>query len=369
MENKQIQKSGDNSQQIQAETIIVNTGIDEKRAREIFDEKFAIARQDYANEALAVVNARIKRFECCLIPKIVEIDKGLEAFADPSFQFLLLKAQKSAASTERPADYDLLSELLTNRIQNGGNRKIRAGINRAVEIVEDISDDALLGLTVFHSVSFFRPISGNIHDGLDILNNLFGKIIYGELPVGQDWLDHLDVLDAVRINSFGSINKIQAIYPVALEGYVAVGIKKDSEEYIRALEILNKAGLNPMDILMQHVLNSDYVRINIPQKATVDTLNFNIITVVNNNPQTLIPLSDSQKKAIASIYELYQNDATTKEQNIQKFMTEWDKRPNLKILREWWDNLPSLLIEITSVGKALAHANAQRCDNNLPSLN
>lgn len=35
MGNKQVQEAGDNSQQLQANNMIVNVGIDEKRAREI----------------------------------------------------------------------------------------------------------------------------------------------------------------------------------------------------------------------------------------------------------------------------------------------------------------------------------------------
>jgi len=40
-----------------------------------------------------------------------EVNGALEAFADPSFQILLVEAQKATVSTERSADYDLLSEL------------------------------------------------------------------------------------------------------------------------------------------------------------------------------------------------------------------------------------------------------------------
>ncbi len=60
------------------------------------------------------------------------------------FQLLLVEAQKAAASTERVADYDLLSELLIHRFEKGENRVMRAGISRAVEIVDKISDDAML---------------------------------------------------------------------------------------------------------------------------------------------------------------------------------------------------------------------------------
>jgi len=49
-------------------------------------------------------------------------------------------------------------------------------------------------------------------------------------------------------------------------------------------------------------------------------------------------------------------------------MEEWNKQPNLSKLREWWDNI-NTGIQLTSVGKVLAHSNAQRCDKNLPPLN
>lgn len=366
MENKQLQKAGAHSQQFQVENLII--GVDEKRVREIFDEKMLLAIHNFTQEAHNNAIARIGEFRDSLVPKIIALENGIAAFADPSFQFLLVEAQKSAASTERIADYDLLAELLVNRIKNGGNRKIRAGISRAVEIVEDISDDALIGLTVSHSVNSFEPRSGNIHDGLDILDDLFGKIICGELPTGQDWLDHLDVLDAIRISPFGKMNNIQAIYSVTLEGYVAVGIKKNSEEYFKAIEILKNVGINPMGTLMQHTLNPDYVRLEISQKLGIDDLNITKTLITGNGTQIVQPCSSLERGAIKSIYDLYSQDVTVKEQNIQKFMDEWDKRFNLKMLREWWDNIPSGF-QITSVGRVLAHANAQRCDKDLPSLN
>lgn len=79
-------------------------------------------------------------------------------------------------------------------------------------------------------------------------------------------------------------------------------------------------------------------------------------------------LSEEQIRTVNSIYELYEQDDKIKQENINLFMGEWDKRPNLKILKEWWDNIGTSF-EITSVGKVLAHSNAQRCDKNLPPLN
>jgi hypothetical protein len=367
-DNKKIQKGGKGSQQLQAEKMIVHVGIDEKRAREIYQEMNLQLRKDYSQEALDIANTRVTEFENRLMPKMEEVNGALEAFADPSFQLLLVEAQKTAAATERPADYDLLSELLIYRFQKGVNRITRAGITRAVEIVDEISDEALLGLTVSHAVSSFSPVSGDVHQGLDVLNDLFGKIFYGKLPTGNDWIDHLDILDAARLSSFGKMKKIQQYYPEALAGYVDVGIEKKSENHDKAIDILKSKNL-PQTILVDHAFNGDFVRINVSNLNQISSLTLH--QQIQHNDKMIIlpiPLSEEQITAINSVYELYKQDGNIKQENIKLFMEEWDKRPNLKNLREWWDNIGASF-QITTVGKVLAHSNAQRCDKNLPPLN
>lgn len=368
MANKQIQEAGDNSQQLQASNMIVHIGIDEKRAREIYQEMNLQLRKDYTQEALNIANSRVSEFENRLLPKMEAVDGALEAFADPSFQLLLVEAQKTAASTERPADYDLLSELLIHRFQKGDNRVTRAGISRAVEIVDKISDDALLGLTVFHSVTYFLPASGDIQQGLNVLNDLFGKLFYCNLPIGAEWLDHLDILDAVRVSNFGGLRKIEEYYSHMLSGYVDIGVEKNSENYNKSIALLKINSL-PQNILVDHILNPDYVRISLPNKDHINSLTLQQISIQNGLPTIKsVPLSEAQVNAIKSIYDLYKQDNNIKQQNIKKFIEEWDKQPNLKLLREWWDKI-EVSLQLTSVGKVLAHSNAQRCDKNLPPLN
>jgi hypothetical protein len=369
MSNKQVQEGGDESVNFQAGTVIINAGIDEKRAREIYQEMSIQLRSEYSQEALKIANDRVGKFEDKLMPKMERVDGALEAFADPGFQLLLVEAQKTAASTERPADYDLLSELLIHRFQSGDNRVRRAGIGRAIEIVDEIADDALLGLTVVHAIAGFIPLSGDIIHGLDVLNGLFEKMIYEKLPEGRDWIDHLDILDAVRINSFGGLKKIQQFYPDSLGGYVDVGIKKDSDNYRAAIDILKNSNL-PQNILVDHYFNKDFVRISTPSRDKINSpfqahflLSQGDIVVTQSTT-----MSDDQISSVKSIYDLYVQDAGLRNKNVLAFMSEWDKRPALKTLREWWDSIPSAF-QITSVGKVLAHSNAQRCDKNFPSLN
>lgn len=364
MTDKQIQKAGDNSQQIQANNYIVNIGISEERAREIYRE-MASQLRTYAQEACSVAQSRIKKFENSLLSKMKTMEKALEAFADPAFQLLLLEAQKRAATTERAADYDLLSELLLHRFQKGTDRIVRTGINRAVEIVPEISDEALLGLTILHVASCVTPESGLIRKGLNTLNVLFGRLFYGSLPSGIEWLDQLDILTAIRIDSIFVAKDIRKLYAQRLGGYVDVGIEKSSENYNKAVILLKDCGLSE-SALVEHELNPNYVRLSLVNKRQIDSAYVEREDSTNQR-KLRENLNEKQKNALISIYDLYSKNSAIKEENLKKFMEEWDRLPNLKRLREWWDSI-NASVQITSVGRVLAHANAQRCDRQIPSL-
>lgn len=364
MINKQTQEGGEGSTNIQAQNIYIH-GIDEKRAREICQEMNLQLRKEYSEEAFKIATTRVSEFENILMSKMDKVEGALEAFTDPSFQLLLLNAQKAAASTERIVDYELLSELLIHRFQRGENRLIRAGIRRAVEVVDEISDEALLGLTVFHSVQNFLPVTGDIFHGLDVLNDLFGKVIYGPLPTGMDWLDHLDILDAVRINSSNKLKSLSNYYSELLSGYTDVGIKRDSEEHINAVKILQSCGLS-VDFLGIHELNNEFVRIRVRNKRSIEALEIREIIILNEQTvRKTTKVSKVHKEALDSIYDMYVQDAQLKSANVASLMDHFDRRASLNTLNKWWSEL-NVAIQLTSVGRVLAHSNAQRCDSNLP---
>ena len=167
--NSQTQSAGDNSTQIQAGTIqnyyTTITGIDEARARSICKEEYAIAMQNWTSEAIAIANDRVQQLEDKVLPKLVQYDNSLKCFADPSFQITLRKAQISAASTDRVADYELLSELILHRVEQDADRGRRLGITKAIEIVDQVDDLALIGISLVHAIlnfytTFCCPESG-----------------------------------------------------------------------------------------------------------------------------------------------------------------------------------------------------------------
>jgi hypothetical protein len=355
MVDEQKQKVGDNSLQVQAETLVI--GIDEKRVREVFTEMWQIAKQNFTFDAMVKAVQRSTQFGEKLISKMIT-ENALSAFADPAFQILLKEAQKSAASTEREADYDLLSELMLHRFKKGENRNTRAGISRAVEIVDQISDEALLGLTIIHAVSFFLPGSGKMSQGLDLLNTLFSKLIYANLPPADkhDWLEHLDILDAIRLSSLGSMKKLEDYWYSLLDGYTALGVEKHSPEHKEIIRLLTSVNFSA-NILTENEFDTNKVKLPIPSKNRIKHWSKSV-----NGEDIKLTLNDQE--VLEKVFDLCAKNKMSK----KDFITELDKRAHLKILREWWNKL-DMQINITSVGKVLAHSNAQRIDKELPPLN
>lgn len=358
-EIKQNQKAGDGAQQIQAGTIIVNQGVTEERVRNVFTEMIPQALKEYTKEAYEIATQRINKLEQNVIPRIAAIDGALESFADPAFQKLLRKAQQSAAATEREDDYALLSELLVCHIEKGNHRKNRAAISKAIEIIDDIDNDALCALTLAHAVGCYFPVTGDIQEGLKILDNLFSKLWYMDPPIDTAWLEHLDILRAVRISQFSGLNNTKTIYTKSMNGYSCIGIKVDSEEHQKAIEILTSARISPK-VLIPNVLLEGYVRIPICNKETI-----NKIEAVKGTMHR--KLTEDEKNAIEKILGMYVTDNTLQETVDNKFMEMFDSYNTLRKLHIWWDSVPSGF-RITQIGAILAHTNAKRCDNSLPDL-
>lgn len=353
--SKQAQTAGDNSTQMQAGVInnyIIN-GIDEARARSIWKEEYAIACREWTQEAEKIARDRVRQLEEKVMPKMLTYDQSLHFFADPSFQFLLRKAQITAALSEREADYEMLSDLLLQRLEQGENRESRLGISKAIEIIDQLSKEAVVGLAVCYATLHLIPNSENFREGLWAHDKLCEKIIgKQELPGGKKWMEHLDLLSVVRLTpiSLGSFKKMKELKPEIFSKYFVSGIKEDSEEYE---QIKNEFIQNnmPLTCFVPHTLKPNYVKLNVYED--VDKL---VITRNGVDGKTnAVPLTEKQKSVMKRVIDLARKDESKEEQLVSIFMEEWDKFPTLKKLRQWWDVLPNHFT-ITPIGTAISYA-------------
>ena len=366
--NKQRQTAGDNSTQIQA-GIVQNfytsiTGIDESRAREICREEYAITRQEWSSEAAEIADKRVRIFEDKLMPKMIQYDQSLKVFADPSFQFALRKAQIAAASSERSEDYELLSELLVNRIEQAADRSRRLGIVKAIEVVDQIDEVALIGLSMVYAISKFLPTSRRLHAGLETLNCLYGKILSGkQLPEGALWMEHLDLLSAIRISEPGlhHFKKLEEYIPERFKIYLEAGIKEDSEEFNQLKNAFSRVSLST-SCFIDHPLKPGYLFLNVPR----DIQKISIERVVNGTI-VHVPLNDDQRTVIQEALSISCTDGSQDRILLDSFWREWKKYEHLRTVYAWWNRIPGSF-EFTPVGVALSNAFIHGKDPTVPCL-
>lgn len=364
MESKQVQKAGDGSQQVQIVNSPIVLGIDEKRVREVCSEMALEIIKQCTAEAAAIATSRIENFTTNLISRVEKIEKDFKSFSEPSFQFELRNAQKVAACTDRVEDYEMLSELLVHSIEKGDDRKTKASISKAIEIVDQIDNEALCALTLVYAIKNWVPLSGNITEGLCLMNDLLSSLCYRDLPNNFDWALHLDILNAVRVSSIGKFSGFCNYYSEIFQGYTCVGIQKDSDDYQRAIKILNEANL-PASLLVDHELNSGYVRLNVINKDNIKDITIPIL--VDQNVIQLKKATNKDVESLNKIWNMYSNNTNSKEIVKKTFMEKWDSYNSLKTVHLWWDALPNSIM-ITPIGKVLAHANAQRYNENIPQI-
>ena len=158
----------------------------------------------------------------------------------------------------------------------------------------------MLGLTVEYAWEVVEPNSGVISEGLDVLDNIFSYLIYDELPMGTEWLEQLDVLNAIRIKDFSNFKKLEEYYGEKLDGYCCLGIKKDSEDYTKACELLKS--INISNILIDNELNKEYVRLAINKKQQISDIK-RVILNLKTGRNMEIPLTENE-------IEKYDNEIT-----------------------------------------------------------
>lgn len=345
----QDQTAGANSQQIQVSgDLVIVDGVTEERAAEIAHQAALDVLSQYSSESAVTAMDRVSRFDIAMVERLKNAGL-LGALGDPAMQVTMRKAQIGAASTERSDDYELLASLIEDRARRGNDRPVRAGINRAVEVVDQLDEVALSGLTLIQAALQYRPMAGAIDTGLNVMEQLLAELVNEiELPSGREWIEHLDVLGAVRIDTVQKFLSFDDFWPTKTPGYVTVGVEDGSDALTQATNALEELGLTLISSV-PHELKPGYVRLPFPfsgsLRAALETIGY----------------ADPKLTEIVNIaLDRFMVDTPDRALN-PTYMERVRQHPAHRRLSDWWATLPTHFV-VTPVGRVLARANAQRLD-------
>ena len=363
-------ETGDDSTNITGKTVNVTQnyyqGLTEEKVTEIIDKKLEMLNtvQVFTQEAYNRAESRVKKLEEIVIPRIAKIDETLGIFADPSFQSVLNDAVKVAAQTDEIESYKLLSELLAHKVEKPDDKSVKMDVTYAIDVIDKITDEALQAITVFVALHSWAPASGIISQGLATINNIYSRLLFSNLPTDDKWIDQLDILKVIRIQSFGEFPPITEFQKQFFSGYIVCGIPKQSEKLTEIYELLDECSL-PRTCLIENELDTNYYRL-----PLVNINNIKQIDYIDNNTPFIhgqVRLNEKQISNIKKIISYYENDGIKLKEISEKFNAKWNSFENLKRIGEWWTKLPCSF-GVTSIGKVLAITNAQRIDSTLPKI-
>ena len=335
--------------------IVIRDNFIKELIKDEFNKDF-VAIQESLNEKLS---SSINSFQTIVNYKFNDIYNAIEALKHPEVYKDTLNAIKAAAFSNRQSDFEVLAELLLERYRLNNDVSRNAGISIAINIVNQVSDDAILGVTLLLYYTKFISYDCNVTSILNNLDNVFSKLMYSDLPRGKDWIYNLEMLNAVSLNYMEKYKDAPDRYRELLSDYIVTGIAKESDAYEKAIKVIKEASFPcPLDeILIDNDLLEGYLVVN---GYLISNLNKGIqLKITKDGNDKRYDPTDKQKDALRKVLSLYckAGDKQLKVKN--NFYSEWSKRSNLTKFSSWLKQMPCNVI-LTPIGMALAQANAKR---------
>jgi hypothetical protein len=196
-----------------------------------------------------------------------------------------------------------------------------------------------------HAAASYLPTSDVMDPGLNLLDSLFAQFSVSELPSESHWIEHLDVLGALRMVPFGGVRSYEEALGGSLDGWLAPGLEMGSEAMTQAATEF--ASLGVAVPLVEHELKPGFARVGYcsTQQMALRVKGWDA------------DLSAQVTALARSKWGLGSADASL----FPSFAAKIDERPHLQEVRAWWNSITTP-ITITPVGRLLARANADRLD-------
>jgi len=155
MTEKQTQKSGDNSTNLQAENISITQGISYSEAKEIASDVFKNNFIELSSVANEIVFKRVEEFVNEYLQNLKnKNEKLLNNVQDPGIQYSIFEAQKAYARTGDKDLFNLLVNVLLERTENSDRNLKQIVLEESLTILPKLTQDQLNVLTIIFLIKY-----------------------------------------------------------------------------------------------------------------------------------------------------------------------------------------------------------------------
>jgi len=331
MSDKQIQKSGDDSFNIQSKSVNIQTGLTYSDVKDIALDVF---KNNFTHLSIVAADTAKKRAEEITGKFLNELEKrnreALNQARDPDFQYSLFTVQKEYAKSGDKDLGDLLVDILVERTKVDQRGLLQIVLNESLAVAPKLTTSQLCALSIIFSLKYTRYLR---MDSLDMLKYYLGHRLAPfakDLPKSQASYQHLEFAGCGSI-SIGSLNIADALkrtYP----GVFTKGFSKEQ-------------------------FDPEIGQIGGSEKLLTPCLRDNSLFQFNATDFEL--LKNKTKEAGISETEYPKIEAFWKKYLISDEELEKDlinKNEHMAIIYDIWESSPMKNMTLTSVGIAIAHA-------------
>lgn len=333
MSDKQVQKSGDASLNIQGRDISIGLTYSEARqvAMDVFEANF------YRLQSVAAETAykRAEEFLDSYFEKMAENqENSIPEAQNPDFQYALYSAQKEYARTGDKELGELLVQLLADRTEVRSRNLVQIVLNESLSVAPKLTVDQLDILSLVFILRYTRRLSlGNLNAFADYLDRFIEPFISG-VSEKQSAYQHLEFAGCVNINVTQLL-----LEEVFRRNYPGLYSKGFGVEEINEMALPTAPGpsllircLRAQDKLQINALNEDDV------EGTFERLR----------------LSPEQRGKLKQLHDSNLMSQDEIKDDVIRL------RPYMKHAFDKWTSTPLKNLTLTSVGIAIGHANMQR---------
>lgn len=227
--SKRSQQGGDNSLNIQAEQVTVNTGLTIAHVKEIALEVFEGNFYKLTGLARETADKRAREITDQFIQELAEKNPaGMQAAEDPDFQYSLFTAQKEFARCGDKELGDILVDILVDRTKQEERSLLQIVLNESLSVAPKLNSEQLDILACCFNVAYTRRV--NIKNVAMFANYLESGILIFSDPINSKRANynHLEFVGcaSIRAGERDLINLLTKTYQAIFsKGYPRDAIK------------------------------------------------------------------------------------------------------------------------------------------------
>jgi hypothetical protein len=331
--SKQEQRSGDNSTNIQAQSIVVTHGLSLAEARQVAMDVFRANFYELAGKARDTARSRGEHITERIFAKLQdENPAGIAKAEDPDFQNALFTVQKEFARSGDEDLGELLVDLLVDRSKREHRDILQIVLNESLNTAPKLTNDQLAVLAVMFFFRYTQNLSvGTLTKLAEHLDRHISPFTRN-LNRNDSCYQHLEFTGCGSV-SLGQI-RLETIFAQIYKGLFVIGFDKNEIESrgIAADSPFIVPCLNDPNKLQVRAINKDGLQQSLTKQNVDDQLSGKLLT-----------LFDAQGHSEPQIRE--------KIVGLRPYMAE---------VFDAWDESPMRSFNLTSVGIAIGHANIKR---------